>query len=256
MPTRNAIAILALLGSVTAHAQDCDANGIADAEEIALNPDLDCDNDGALDWCQARPVIDHTFETASPVGGAPTLLSLETLPEAAADPLVDAGASVTLELRASGDFSSTGESVDIVLMGEVVATAFNAFLVDCQPTVASVQIPAGTFEATRLAGAPIELVYSMLVDPATCPGSSITPRVVYRTVDRALDANGDAVLDACDPCRADFSDPKGLVDFRDITGFVAAFVASSPRADIAEPWGVLTFADISGFIQIYLDDCI
>ncbi len=256
MTTHTAIALALLLGAGVAHAQDCNDNGIPDADEIALDPDLDCDNNGVLDWCQTRPIIDHTFETASPIGFTdPTLLSLETLPEAAIDPVADAGASVTLELRATGDFSSPVEFVDIIIMGQVVATAFNTVLVDCQPTMATVQIPAGTFEAARLAGAPIELVYSMFVDKVTCPGSSITPRVVYRTVDRTLDADGDAVLDACDPCRADFSEPRGQLDFRDITGFLAAFFAGSLRADIAEPRGVLTFADITGFIQLYLDDC-
>ncbi len=255
MNARAAIALSAMLATGVARAQDCNANGLPDTDEIALDPALDCDNNGVLDWCQTRPIVDRLFPTASPLGGDPTLFSLDTLPEVAIDPVADAGATVTIDFEADGDLSHFSEFVEIVLLGEVVARAFDDSFIDCQMSDTSVEIPATALEAARLAGAPLELRYSSNIDPAVCPGSNITPRLIYRTIDRALDADGDALLDTCGSCPADLAEPFGQLSFADISAFLAAFTSSAPAADLADPRGQFTFADITAFLASFSAGC-
>jgi hypothetical protein len=56
------------------------------------------------------------------------------------------------------------------------------------------------------------------------------------------------------PCLADFNN-DGLVNFFDISNYIAAFNAQDPRADIAAPFGVFNFFDISAFIAAYNAGC-
>ena len=56
------------------------------------------------------------------------------------------------------------------------------------------------------------------------------------------------------PCLADFND-DGLVNFFDISAFIAAFNAQDPSADVAAPFGVFNFFDISTFIAAYNAGC-
>jgi hypothetical protein len=56
------------------------------------------------------------------------------------------------------------------------------------------------------------------------------------------------------PCLADFNN-DGLVNFFDISNYIAAFNAQDPRADIAAPFGTFNFFDISTFIAAYNAGC-
>ena len=56
------------------------------------------------------------------------------------------------------------------------------------------------------------------------------------------------------PCLADFNN-DGLVNFFDISTFIAAFNAQDPSADVAAPFGVFNFFDISTFIAAYNAGC-
>lgn len=76
------------------------------------------------------------------------------------------------------------------------------------------------------------------------------------------DMNGDGIVDAADiaiimggnTCLADFNN-DGLVNFFDVSAFIAAFNAQDPAADIAAPFGVWNFFDVSAFMSAYNAGC-
>lgn len=55
-------------------------------------------------------------------------------------------------------------------------------------------------------------------------------------------------------CRADFDD-NGLLNFFDISAFIAAYQASDAAADLAEPSGVFNFFDVSAYLALYNAGC-
>ncbi len=71
------------------------------------------------------------------------------------------------------------------------------------------------------------------------------------------DSGNNAVLTESvfvDRCQADFN-KDGLLNFFDISAYLAAFNAQDPAADIAEPFGVWNFFDLAGFISLYNAGC-
>jgi hypothetical protein len=56
-------------------------------------------------------------------------------------------------------------------------------------------------------------------------------------------------------CAADFAEPIGVLNFFDISAFVAAFNAGDPRADLAPPFGTFNFFDVSAFLAFYNGGC-
>jgi alpha-amylase len=57
-----------------------------------------------------------------------------------------------------------------------------------------------------------------------------------------------------DRCGADFN-KDGVLNFFDISAYLAAFNAQHPSADIAEPFGTWNFFDLAGFISLYNAGC-
>tara|TARA_R110000782_G_scaffold45706_5_gene101284 strand:+ start:1296 stop:2645 length:1350 start_codon:yes stop_codon:yes gene_type:complete len=55
-------------------------------------------------------------------------------------------------------------------------------------------------------------------------------------------------------CDADF-DGNGVLNFFDVSGFIAAYNAQDAAADIAAPFGVFNFFDISAYIGLYNAGC-
>jgi len=55
-------------------------------------------------------------------------------------------------------------------------------------------------------------------------------------------------------CKADFN-ADGLLNFFDISLFIAEYNAGSPAADIAAPFGILNFFDIAAYIARYNQGC-
>lgn len=56
-------------------------------------------------------------------------------------------------------------------------------------------------------------------------------------------------------CVPDFAAPFGVLNFFDITAFIAAFNAMSPSADLAAPFGTFNFFDIAAFINLFNAGC-
>jgi hypothetical protein len=54
---------------------------------------------------------------------------------------------------------------------------------------------------------------------------------------------------------ADFAEPFGVLNFFDVSAFIAAFNAQNPDADLAAPLGTFNFFDVSAFIALYNAGC-
>jgi hypothetical protein len=54
---------------------------------------------------------------------------------------------------------------------------------------------------------------------------------------------------------ADFAEPSGVLNFFDVSAFIAAFNAQNPDADLAAPLGTFNFFDVSAFIALYNAGC-
>jgi hypothetical protein len=63
-----------------------------------------------------------------------------------------------------------------------------------------------------------------------------------------------ATLTVSQPCAGDF-DNNGLLNFFDVSAFIAAYNAQAPAADLASPFGVWNFFDVSTFLGLYNAGC-
>jgi hypothetical protein len=68
---------------------------------------------------------------------------------------------------------------------------------------------------------------------------------------------GDTRLPADEPgCTiADLAEPFGVINFFDLSGYLAAFNASDASADLAEPMGVINFFDLSAYLAAFNAGC-
>ena len=57
-----------------------------------------------------------------------------------------------------------------------------------------------------------------------------------------------------DLCDADIN-KDGLLNFFDVSGFIAAYNAQDPAADLAAPFGTFNFFDVSAYISLYNAGC-
>ncbi|MFK7885022.1 MAG: GC-type dockerin domain-anchored protein [Phycisphaerales bacterium] len=58
-----------------------------------------------------------------------------------------------------------------------------------------------------------------------------------------------------EPCSADIAAPFGVLNFFDVSAFIALYSASDPSADLAAPFGEFNFFDVSAFISLYAAGC-
>lgn len=118
-----------------------------------------------------------------------------------------------------------------------------------------------TFDAAAWESFPAPRVLSFqrpsTVAVSGCGTNSIHASVEYTAINRDLDANGDGVLDGCEPgCTvADLAEPFDLLDLADISAFVAAFAAGGPAVDLSEPFGVFDLSDIAAFVAAFAAGC-
>jgi hypothetical protein len=54
---------------------------------------------------------------------------------------------------------------------------------------------------------------------------------------------------------ADIAEPFGVLNFFDVSAYIALYNAQDPAADLADPQGVWNFFDISAFIAAYNAGC-
>ena len=230
-------------------ASDSDASGALDACELAQGLLDDCNNDGIADIAQATPrvVIDAPIIDLESSFSLPLSTTLTDAPEAFSE--------VTLTIRAGADFSSSSEFVSVVVNGEPYGIAFASGGSDCAASFSTVTIDAATWNAFG-SDITFDIEYTPDVNPELCATNAIRFTAEYSTIDRALDSDGDGLLDACTgACSpADLAPPTGQLDLADLNTFIAGFVASDPIADF-DGNAVWDLADISAFVAAFNAGC-
>jgi len=58
-----------------------------------------------------------------------------------------------------------------------------------------------------------------------------------------------------EPCKADFAEPFGELNFFDVAAYIGAYNAGDPAADLAAPFGALNFFDVAAYIAAYNAGC-
>lgn len=70
-----------------------------------------------------------------------------------------------------------------------------------------------------------------------------------------LDGQGSYAVMLTPYCVVDLAPPQGVLDFTDVTLFLAAFAAQEFDADLAPPIGVHDFSDIVAFLSVFAGGC-
>jgi len=175
-------------------ASDCNENGIPDSCEIIFGDATDCDNDGVLDACQMQSIVDSTSERAEPVGyGHPQSIEFDNLPPAMED--------VVITLRSRGDYSHSNEWLSLRINDQPFGLRFKITSRDCEtpPSEETIELTAEEFNDLAADGR-LDFTFeaSNTVDPFLCgqPGW-IDVNVRYR-FGEPHDCNENGVYDACD----------------------------------------------------------
>ncbi|MEL6328394.1 MAG: M12 family metallo-peptidase [Planctomycetota bacterium] len=253
---------------------DCDANGIADAVEVALDPTLDADRDGGLDRCdvlagrapdcdadgtpdhaELYPRVRAELGPVGPVGPG----EIGTLTFRAPPGLVP-HSHVAITVQAYAQLAGPERSVEVRLNGEPFTTIFVGAAETCDPfeTIETITIPPDRWAEL---GATIEIgfagvgpVYGFFCGAETFIGAHIE----YLGYDAALDADADGVIDGCvAPCNAaDLAAPFGVLSQSDVLAFLDAFFSADPAASaLSDPPDVLSASDIAAFRSLWREDC-
>ncbi len=88
------------------------------------------------------------------------------------------------------------------------------------------------------------------LDPADGPGG--TNAATVTSADRAVLA---AMIGPVPCSAADLAPPLGVLNFFDLSAYLALFNAGDPAADLAAPFGVLNFFDLSAYLNIFNAGC-
>ena len=173
------------LGLASAHATDCNRNGISDNEEIANGTTPDCNGNGVPDECDILrqrnvrfPLLPGQIEP-----GEPFTLEWEALPSAS-----------SLRLILEGDFLNHDFFVGI--NGVELGRASHGTPA-CRERGYSFWIDRNTFNQTLVDGrAYVELLSLESVDPI-CPDAPSRVRLVYEEWNGSGDCDRDGVPDEC-----------------------------------------------------------
>ncbi len=222
--------------------EDCDGNGLPDECDIAA---LDCNANGEPDACDiAIGSVSDDSGQLSPIGSAtPQSWTLVDPGQAESD--------VTITFHARADFSSTNESIEVLLNGASQGFLFQTGANDCPntPDQAQIVLNTSTFNALLDQGGGdlvIDMVPTFFVDEDTCsPTTTIRVVTTYTSAPESLDVNGDGVPDECQQvpsCAGDltttgtgegdngFGTPDGVTNLSDLLYFVNVW-----QADLGTP---------------------
>lgn len=59
---------------------------------------------------------------------------------------------------------------------------------------------------------------------------------------------------SCENCPADLTG-DGVLNFFDLSAYIASYNAQDPDADLAEPFGVFNFFDLAAYLDLYNAGC-
>ena len=168
---------------------DCDDDGVPDDEQIAADPNLDCDGDGRLDACRAGS---HWFE-AGVIAAEGDDLDLSDLPFSEAP--------VTISVEAIGDLEAADEFLLFDWNGGTFATAFgkNGPGEPCEAATNTFGIAPRIWNDADENGERILTVSpSFPVDPAACEESNFAITFAIEATAPSHDCNDNGIDDDCE----------------------------------------------------------
>jgi hypothetical protein len=157
------------------------------------------------------------------------------------------GQSLSYDLRQLGTVGNVTDRPDVRITGGGLTIEYTFGVAPGGNwTSFSVQIEAGA--GWMLGGAPAteSEIRAVLADV-----TDLSIRGEYRV---GADSAGLDNVRLGGGCQADF-DGNGLLNFFDVSAFIAAYNAADPAADLAAPFGTFNFFDISAFIALYNAGC-
>jgi len=180
-----------LAGTVVA-STDCNNNGIPDHIEIAKGLLADCNGNGIPDICEYAGV--ELAAQQAPFGGSHPLVAIFTEVDLA---ITD----VRLEIEVRADLAATNKFVQVKVGGTLVSTLWVVGGAACPatPSVASLIVPAATFNAAAAKGVVVITVEASGAVSAAACGNSVAGFVLHFLADRAVpDCLGNGLWDGCD----------------------------------------------------------
>jgi hypothetical protein len=229
-------------------ALDSDASGVLDSCELDAGLLDDCNNDGIADISQVSPRVLRTPDAVWLAGFPPYETTMADLAPALTD--------VTLTLTADSDLSGPNEYLDIAANGVPLGRFWENDGADCDPSVTTATL---TFTPQEFASFGPDLTITVTRSTnvgVQCSSDAVQVTLEYNAANPALDANGNGVIDSCEPnCNAaDLAEPFGTLDLADIGAFVTAFTAQQPAGDVNND-GVWDLGDIGVFVGAFNAGC-
>ncbi|MGA1467851.1 MAG: hypothetical protein ACO38V_09430 [Phycisphaerales bacterium] len=179
---------------------DCDSNGISDADEIAAGAP-DCNGNGIPDSCDYEGLFASPQQ--APFGaGAALAHTFTDLPEATAP------VAMTLEVRA--DLGGVSEFVTVTADGTTLGTFFGIDGADCPAEAAtrSIEFLPEQFNALAADGSiEVSVTASNLVSAKECPSSFAQISLQYAGA--IPDCNGNGLDDLCEIADGSAADCDG-----------------------------------------------
>ncbi len=187
-------------------ATDCDGDGVPDSCAIASGAAIDCDGDGVIDACQLRVEVDLDSGAMGP------LRTSEVLAHDLGEPQ-PARSDVEITVRAMGDLDAESEFLTARLNGVPLGDLFVFDASECEGVAdeETLIIPAETFNRAVNGGpATLTLEASNGVVSFGC-GATFARTTVRYAARHPQDCNGNGVPDSCDilsgasnDCNGDF----------------------------------------------------
>lgn len=168
---------------------DCDQDGVPDHEEIAMDPNLDCDGDGRLDAC--RPAS-HWFEGGA-IAAEGVDLDLSELPFSEVP--------VVVSVEATGDLDALNEFLIFDWNGGAIATAFGetGSQEPCEARTDDFWIDPRIWNQADADGHRVLTVSpSLSVDPDACANSGFDITFALDASPPFRDCNGNGIEDDCE----------------------------------------------------------
>lgn len=109
------------------------------------------------------------------------------------------------------------------------------------------------------AGGVLQTTTSVQIPPTLAPGTYYIGTIVSEPSGNEITTSNNWVSDTNTitvlACAADLAAPWGVLNFFDLSTYLAAYNAQNPSADLAAPFGVFNFFDISAYLASYNAGC-
>lgn len=105
----------------------------------------------------------------------------------------------------------------------------------------------------------LQTTTSVQIPPTLAPGTYYVGTIVSEPSATDPNSGNNWVADVntitIQACGADLAAPWGVLNFFDLSAYLAAYNAQQPSADLASPFGIFNFFDISAYLNLFNSGC-